>query len=423
MNSILPHQSLQIFEDFQKNADIQRQLIETLAAAIYTCDADGCITFYNKAAVELWGREPEIGKDLWCGSWKIFRPENGEPMALDECPMAKALKEGKSIRGEEIIVERPDGIRRNILPHPDPIFDDNGHVVAAVNMLVDITELKSTENELRKSEETLKQLTKDLEKRVEERTAQLIKTNNSLMNANRELEQFAFVASHDMQEPVRKIKTFTSRLAKRSDSVLDEVSKEYLRKISISSERIEHLIHDILHYSRLDHEDSRFVLTDLNEILYNVLCDLELTIEEKKAIIEVSGELPVLKAIPLQITQVFNNIISNSLKFCNTSYTCKIVIASRSISGEEASRWNLDASNSYFEITFADNGIGFNSNYAEAIFNIFKRLNPKDSYDGSGIGLSVCRKIVTAHSGHIFAESEIGKGTVFHVILPGRNPK
>lgn len=106
--------------------------------AIYICDSDGYIKFYNKAAVALWGRKPEIGKDLWCGSWKIFTPD-GMPTSFEECPMAKSMKLGLSIRDEEIMIERPDGQRLNLMPHPDPIFDSDGRVVGAINILVDIT--------------------------------------------------------------------------------------------------------------------------------------------------------------------------------------------------------------------------------------------------------------------------------------------
>ena len=106
--------------------------------AIYICDRDGYIKYYNNAAVALWGRKPEIGKDLWCGSWKIFTPD-GVPTSFEECPMARSMKLGISIRGEEILIERPDGNRLNVLPHPDPIFDSNGDVVGAINILVDIT--------------------------------------------------------------------------------------------------------------------------------------------------------------------------------------------------------------------------------------------------------------------------------------------
>jgi len=119
--------------------------VEPDSPAIYICDRDGYIKFYNKAAVALWGRKPEIGKDLWCGSWKIFTPD-GTPTSFEECPMAKTMKLGISVRGEEILIERPDGKRLNIMPHPDPIFDSEGLVVGAINILVDITRLRENQN-------------------------------------------------------------------------------------------------------------------------------------------------------------------------------------------------------------------------------------------------------------------------------------
>lgn len=121
-----------------------RELIQGLPAAVYTCDAQGCIVLYNQAAVDLWGRKPEIGKDQWCGSWKIYRPD-GSPLPLDECPMAVCLREARAVRGEEIVIERPDGSRRHVLPHPEPLLDASGVVVGAVNMLIDITEGQEAE--------------------------------------------------------------------------------------------------------------------------------------------------------------------------------------------------------------------------------------------------------------------------------------
>ena len=400
----------------QRNEYLHNQLVQNLAAAIYTCDVNGYITFYNKAAAELWGREPEIGKDLWCGSWKIFSPQDGKQMSLDDCPMAKALKGGKSVRGEEIVVERPDGVRRNILPYPDPIFDSSGEVIAAVNMLVDITELRNQENKLRQSEGNLKQLTKDLDKRVDERTAELKDANASLTSINKELEQFAFIASHDMQEPLRKIKTFTNRLEKKSE-VLDEISRSYLMKIKKSSGRLENLIHDVLNYSRIGYLDNQFVEIDLNEILKNVREDFEVMIEERAAVIT-HNTLPIICAIPFQMNQLFYNIVGNSLKFCKEEEPCNLTIASRALSLVEVLTSGLDEKLSYCEITVKDNGIGFRQELAEAIFSIFKKLNGNSKYEGSGIGLALCRKIVNIHRGQIFARSAVDTGTTIHIILP-----
>ena len=405
-------------EALRKSEYLHQQVIQNLSAAIYTCDANGYITYYNKAAAELWGREPEIGKDLWCGSWKIFDPEDGKRVSLDECPMAKALKGRKSVRGEEIIVERPDGVRRNIMPHPDPIFDENGKVVAAVNMLVDITSLKKTENQLRESEKQYKQIAEELEKRVDERTQDLKSANQALQRSNEELEQFAFIASHDMQEPLRKIKTFSQRLAKKNSDVLDDTGKSYLEKIKNSADRMTGLINDVLNYSRFLYIDDQFVKTDLNQVLKDVLDDLEIVIEEKGAQVK-SEDLPAVTAIPLLMNQLFHNLISNSLKFCREEESrCVIDIQARSLSPSEAAARHLNESFSYCEITVQDNGIGFKQEFAEAIFSIFKRLNTRDKYEGSGIGLALCRKIINTHRGDIFAKSIVGEGTTIHVILP-----
>ncbi len=155
-----------------------RDLILTLPVALYTTDREGRITLYNESAVNLWGRRPQIGKDLWCGSWKILRPD-GTPLPLDQCPMAVALKEDRSVRGEEILIIRPDGSRVFVLPHPDPLHDERGEMIGAINMLVDITDRKNAENELREAHEKL-------ELRIEERTAELVHVNEEL--SKRELQ-------------------------------------------------------------------------------------------------------------------------------------------------------------------------------------------------------------------------------------------
>ena len=351
-----------------------QQLVYNLPAAIYTCDIDGYVKLYNEAAVKLWGRAPEIGKDLWCGSWKIYNT-NGTMMPLSDCPMAVALKEKRPVFGEEIIIERPDGDKRNVLPHPQPIFNSSGEVIGAVNMLIDITENK-------KSSEL----------------------NRQLVKFNEELEQFAYAASHDLQEPLRKISTFANLISERNSDQMNESGKLYLSKITQSAERMSGIINDLLSYTRDSRSNQALEVTDLNVIVENVLFDLELIINQKNALIR-SDKLPVIKAIPYQMNRLFYNLLNNSLKFSKEGIAPVIEIKCTQTQKE-------------VEIIVTDNGIGFDQVYAEKIFSLFQRLNDRKSYTGSGIGLALCKKIVENYKGSITATSEPDKGASFTIKFP-----
>ena len=364
----------QLAEIDSSNNDDFFQLVENLPAAVYTCDLHGYIKFYNKAAAKLWGRDPEIGTDLWCGSWKIYHTD-GSHVPLDSCPMAIALKEKREVVGEEIIVERPDGERRNILPHPKPIYNAVGEMIGAMNMLVDITENK-----------------------------RIVEMNHKLQDYNQQLEQFAFAASHDMQEPLRKITTFASLLVSKNKEQLDEEGERYLLKISESSKRMMNLINDLLGYAHETVAIPRFVKTDLNLIIENIKSDLELIITQKEATIVVD-KLPIINASPSHINRLFYNLINNALKFSKEGVPPVVTI-----------RCKQDTS--FVELIITDNGIGFDQEYATRIFNLFQRLNSRHSYIGNGIGLSLCKKIVENHNGEIYAVSEENKGASFHIKFP-----
>jgi light-regulated signal transduction histidine kinase (bacteriophytochrome) len=190
-----------------------------------------------------------------------------------------------------------------------------------------------------------------------------------------------------------------------------------LDKIKSSASRLEGLINDLLNYSRLGYTDAEFVETDLNVVMDRTLNDFELVTEEKSAFVRRS-ELPVVKAIPLQMNQLFHNLIGNSLKFSKGNSACQLRISSSVLLPVRIAEIGLNRSVKYTEVIIEDEGIGFDQEFAQSIFKIFKRLNSQDKYPGSGIGLALCQKIVNVHKGKIFATSEAGKGTSMHIVLP-----
>ena len=270
--------------------------------------------------------------------------------------------------------------------------DELGKVKMVLNISVDISEIV-------KAERTLSQKNFELEK----------------SNAN--LEEFAYVASHDLQEPLRKIKIFGDRLSERSREVLDETAALYLDKILNATERMSRLIKDLLDYSRLSRPNEQFTKTNLNEILQHVLTDFELLTVQKRASIE-ADTLPEIEAIPLQMTQLLNNLLSNSLKFSVPDRPPVIKITSQKPNARELTKLGLDHTLEWYKISVSDNGIGFNPEFSEKIFMIFQRLNGVHEYPGTGIGLTLCRKIAHNHKGTIIALGEENKGAEFQVYLP-----
>ncbi|HEY0066747.1 MAG TPA: ATP-binding protein [Flavisolibacter sp.] len=239
---------------------------------------------------------------------------------------------------------------------------------------------------------------------------------SQLERSNMELEQYAYAASHDLQEPLRKIRSFGSFLLDTQASKLDQKGRDQLSKIMSAAERMSILIKDLLSLSSLKREQE-FTPTDLNEILAVVLQDLDLLITQKHARVE-SRDLPVVKAIPLQMTQLFYNLINNSLKFSLEGVQPVISISCRKLTPAEAGQHGLSpVTNGYYELVFADNGIGFKREYRDQIFGLFKRLNDRHSFPGSGIGLALCKKVALNHGGDIWALGEEGKGAEFHIVL------
>ena len=238
-----------------------------------------------------------------------------------------------------------------------------------------------------------------------------------LDRSNKELEEFAYIASHDLQEPLRKITSFSERLKEKLPSNLEPDVQLYLNRMLAATDNMRTLIDNLLEFSRTSRISEPFVKTDLNNIISEVKADLELKIEETSTNIT-SETLPVIDAIPMQMRQLFTNLFTNAIKFKGEGSMPKIEIRSSALSEEEIEANHLHHNQKYYKIIVKDYGIGFDQEFSMKIFQIFQRLHGKAEYPGSGIGLAICKKIVENHLGRIFAESESGKGAEFITILP-----
>jgi PAS domain S-box-containing protein len=392
-----------------------RKLVEEapVATAIYT-GREMKISLANEAMLKVWGKDASaIGKTVAAALPEL----EGQPFLqlLDNVFTTGVPYAAKEDRADLVVDGRLQTFYFNFTYQP--LHDAHNNVYAILNMAVDVTEGVNERKQVQQQEERYRTLAAELDSRVQERTRDLQRVNESLAKSNAELAQYAYVASHDLQEPLRKIRVFSSMLEEKAN--LDETSASLLDRIISSSGRMSQLINDLLEFSRLLNAGKSMQRTDLNEVLKNVLQDFELSIAEKNAQIE-ADELPVLDAQPLQMNQLFNNLISNAFKFASRDVPLKLVIRSRVLLPHEVAQLPLPhaAGNSYAEISFADNGIGFDQVYAEQIFEVFKRLHSGQSYPGSGIGLALCRKIIENHRGYLYAVSKEGEGTVFHVVLP-----
>ncbi|MEO8236604.1 MAG: CHASE3 domain-containing protein [Flavobacterium sp.] len=241
--------------------------------------------------------------------------------------------------------------------------------------------------------------------------------NNELEKSNQELASFNHVASHDLQEPLRKIQTFISRISDADKAVLSDNAKDYIVKIETSAKRMRVLIDDLLLFSKTNTTKKEFIKSDLNELFENAKLELAVIIDEKKGQLEVD-KLPKLKVIPYQIEQLFINLIGNSLKYSQSEIAPQITIKCDKILSNEYPEILEQPFKKFYKITFTDNGMGFDPQFKDNIFILFQRLHSKTDYPGTGIGLAICKKIVENHKGHITADSEPNKGSVFTVFLP-----
>jgi PAS domain S-box-containing protein len=389
----------------QESEEYLRLIIESAKDyAIFTIDTERKIVRWSTGAQAMMGFTEE---EIRGRSGDItFVPEDRENAA----PLMEVLKAEKEGRAEnERWHLRKDGTRFWGSGSVSPLKDNNGKLMGFVKIMRDLTEVKEAEERYRSR----------MEKEVILRTAELEEINNNLRHANENLQQFASIASHDLQEPLRKINIFTSILNKKWSHLVPDEGRKIIQKITYASDRMGQLIQEVLEYSRIVHGAKEFEQIDLGKTLQNVLIDLDLLTEETGAKIHFPEKMPTIDAISLQLHQLFYNLINNALKFRKGNIAPEIKISLQPLKNSEIKKLkNLKDGKSYVEIIVADNGIGFDPQFSEQIFQIFERLHTSDEYEGTGVGLALCKKIAENHHGHIYAIANIGEGSSFHIVLP-----
>jgi len=248
-------------------------------------------------------------------------------------------------------------------------------------------------------------------------TVALKEQNRELEQKNKELASFNHVASHDLQEPLRIVLTYISRLNEKETERMTDKGRDYIIRIKVAIARMRTLIDALLLFSRTNRVENIFEMANLNLLLENAKQDLAQSIEQKKAIIAAS-QLPTMNVIPFQIQQLFTNLIGNSLKYSRTDVPLQVNIECEKVTDQEQLELKLDVNRKYYKISVEDNGIGFEQHYGDHIFILFQRLHHADEYEGTGIGLAICKKIVENHSGFIGAKGRPGEGSSFYVYLP-----
>ena len=370
----------------------KEHIIENSSSAIATCDLEGNMTYGNPSFLKKWGfDDPEefLGEPFW----KFWLVED----RLEE--VMQALRDD-GFWFDEIKAIRKDGVAFDVQVSAAMVFDGEGNPFALTSTSIDITERK-------RAEEALRQAYDELEQRVEERTAEL-------KRSNRELQDFAFIASHDLHEPLRKIRTFGEMIARGSGNILSEQSLDYLARMKKGVARMQDLLTSLLDYSRVTTKAAPFKRIDLNKSVGESLSDLEILIKKNNGHVEV-GHLPTLEGESVQMVQLFQNLIGNALKFHRPGEAPLVkVYASPVVSGENPE---------VYRIFIEDNGIGFDEKDLELVFAPFHRLHGRSAYEGVGMGLAICKKIVERHGGQITAKSELGNGSTFVVTLPEKQKR
>jgi PAS domain S-box-containing protein len=367
----------------KKSEDPYHKMVEEVQDyAILLLDKEGNILNWNLGAEKIKGySESEIiGKNF-----RIFYQDEDRINKLPEKLISEATTQGRAMHEGWRVRKNKEKFWGSIVI--TALHNDRNEVIGFSKVTRDLTERKL-------AEEQINEKAKELEFR------------------NRELEQFAYIASHDLQEPLRKIQVFSGLVEKNLDD--KENALKFLEKINSSARRMSALIKDVLLYSTLSKSDELKVSVDLNKVLNDALEDFELLIEQRKAVVVKQTPLPVIIGIPIQLHQLFTNLLNNAINF--SAGNPLIEISAVDAINQEIKNYGLNSDKPHIKLTFKDHGIGFDPKYADDAFKLFKRLHETDK--GTGIGLSLCKRVVENHSGHISVTSQPQQGTTFYIILP-----
>lgn len=383
------------------------QLADLVPQIIWTARPDGISDYYNQQWYDYTGLDKGFGDAGWS---YILHPDDLQP-CLDT--WYRSVQTGEPFQMEYRFADRRHpGQYRWFIGRTVPVTNSAGTIVKWFGSATDIHEQKT-------QAEYLEQVVAERTESLRKANFSLERTNTDLQHSNFDLMQFASVASHDLKEPLRKIQAFSILLTQTLAGKLDEEEQSHFNRIIRSAARMQALVDDVLRLSKLSKTDARHERVDLNAVIARIQDDLEITIREKGAMLRV-GSLPTVEAVPGQMHQLFQNLISNALKFANDRPPVVTISVDR-LTPELRNRFNLPdrtAGTSYVVVSVRDNGIGIAAAHQETIFGMFQRLHGRGQYEGTGIGLTICRRIVENHHGYIWAESQPGKGASFRIIVP-----
>jgi len=378
-------------EELERSQELyQRMVAEVKDYAIILLDENGIIKNWNAGAEAIKGYRPAeiIGK-----SFETFYTPEDRKAGLPKALLAQASIEGKAIHEGWRV--RKDGSRFWGYIVITALHNNAGEIIGFSKVTRDLTEKKHADDQLKAN------------------ALELDRNNRSLHRLNQEISSFAYVASHDLQEPLRKIRTFVSRI---SDAETVEQARSLGDKVEGSAARMQKLIQDLLSYSEVSNDKTTFESIDLNEVMKAVITDLEIRITEKDATIK-AEQLPVIDGVAFQIHQLFQNILSNALKFSRLDVPPVISIKCSNVHGKDLPL-GLAELRPYYMISIADNGIGFDQKDSKKIFNVFQRLRPRGEFGGTGIGLAIVKRVLENHGGFVNVISKISEGSTFQLFFP-----